>query len=110
MGHTIKVATFVVMFSAAAITASAAQVSTSLQGTLSEFHPISAKTTQLVPLQGGFTLHEYQDGKMAVENPFGRPVSTHAGTVLTEASGTAIRMVGNEVARLSAEFRSKNHR
>ena len=110
MFRTIKAATLVAMLSVSAITASAAQVQPSLRESLSQFHPISARTTHLVALRNGFTLHEYEDGKMALENPVGRPVSTHEGQVLTAANGTTIRMVGNEVARLSAEIRSMDHR
>jgi hypothetical protein len=47
---------------------------------------------------------------MAVENPYGRPVKVDEGTMLTAANGTSIRMVGDEVARLTAEMRAPNHR
>ncbi|KDP87198.1 copper resistance protein CopK [Cupriavidus sp. SK-3] len=51
-------------------------------------------------LNDGSTVHVFKDGKMAVENPFGRAVSVKEGQVLEAKDGTRITMKGNEVARL----------
>ncbi|WP_454753973.1 periplasmic Cu(I)/Cu(II)-binding protein CopK [Cupriavidus necator] len=51
-------------------------------------------------LNDGSTVHVFKDGKMAVENPFGRAVSVKEGRVLEAKDGTRITMNGNEVLRL----------
>lgn len=67
-----------------------------------------AEGEQLVALQGGATLHIYQDGKMAEENAFGRPTVVTPGQTLHEQNGTTIVMKGDEVARLSMEQYQQN--
>lgn len=109
MKEVYKVATIASMLAASALSASAATSTTAAADSPGMFRPTSSKTIELIPLQGGFTLHKYEDGKMAVENPFGRPVLMKEGQLLTTASGLTIHMVGNEVARLAAEFRVLNH-
>ncbi len=110
MRNRVKSTITVAILAVSALSASAATANASATDSLCTFRPMSSKTAQLIPLQDGFTLHKYEDGKMAVENPFGRPVLVKEGQVLTTASGSTIQMVGNEVARLSSEFRSVNHR
>jgi hypothetical protein len=110
MRNIIKIGTVAVTLSVCALAASAASLQSSMTSLENQFRPISAKTVQLVPLQHGFTLHKYEDGKMAVENEFGRPTLMKDGQVLTAANGTQIKMVGNEVARLRAEQLAVNHR
>jgi len=61
-------------------------------------------------LQGGSTLHIYNDGKMAMESLYGRAVMASDGQVLHALDGTSITMKGDEVARLSNEIRMRNHR
>ncbi|WP_439673207.1 Copper resistance protein K (plasmid) [Cupriavidus necator] len=51
-------------------------------------------------LRDGSTVHVFKDGKMGVENPFGRAVSVKEGQVLEAKDGTRITMKGNEVVRL----------
>ncbi|MBS1230340.1 MAG: hypothetical protein H6R17_3617 [Proteobacteria bacterium] len=55
---------------------------------------------QVVELQDGSTVYVFQDGKMAVENKYGRAVSTKPGTTLQAKDGSTIVIKGNEVARL----------
>ena len=105
-----KVATVAAVLSVSALAASATTNGQSIAPAFGSFHPISAKTVQLIPLQNGFTLHKYEDGKMALENPYGRPMLAQDGQALQAADGSTITMVGNEVARLSAEMRRVNHR
>lgn len=110
MSSLIKNAALVVAMSATAFAASAASLRSVGADVASAFHPISAQTVQVIPLQNGSTLHKYQDGKMAVENAIGRPTVVQPGQVLIAADGSSITMVGDEVARLSAEIRANNHR
>jgi hypothetical protein len=103
-------AALLAVLSCATFTANAGSLQSIDAAWASRLAPISAVTAQRVPLKDGFTLHEYQDGKMAVENRFGRPVVVPPGHMLTTADGRSIRMVGDEVARLTAEMRSSDHR
>ena len=98
------------VLSVSALAANAANIGHSIDTAFGNFHPMSAKTVQLIPLQDGFTIHKNQDGKMALENPYGRPVLAKSGQTLLAVDGSSITMVGNEVARLSAEMRTVNHR
>lgn len=54
-----------------------------------------------VAMKDGTTLHVFKDGKMAMEDSFGRPSRMDPGVQMTTADGTVIAMVGDEVARLS---------
>ncbi|MGH8789622.1 MAG: periplasmic Cu(I)/Cu(II)-binding protein CopK [Cupriavidus necator] len=51
-------------------------------------------------LRDGSTVHVFKDGKMGLENPFGRAVSVKEGQMLEAKDGTRITMKGNEVLRL----------
>jgi hypothetical protein len=84
-------------------------MNTSMSQAMGHFSPMSSETSQLIHLKGGATLHKYQDGKMAYENAFGRPVLVKPGEVFTAVDGSSIRMVGNEVARLSLEIYANSH-
>jgi hypothetical protein len=110
MSKLIQNAAIVVALSASAFAASAASLPSVSPDVASGFSPISARTSQSVRLQSGATLHVYQDGKMAAESALGRPMLVQPGQVLTTADGRSITMVGDEVARLSAEIRANNHR
>jgi len=61
--------------------------------------------SQIVELQDGSTLYVFPNGKMAVENRYGRSAYTRPGTALTAADGTRIMMVGNEVSYLDGLLR-----
>lgn len=60
----------------------------------------SQLVAQSVALRGGSILYVFRDGKMAMENPLGRPVSMPEGQLMFTQRGQMIIMVGNEVARL----------
>jgi secreted PhoX family phosphatase len=109
MSNFIKTAAIVAALSATALSASAASMQSGLATAADHFRPISNQTSQVVALKDGSTLHKYEDGKMAVENPYGHPVLVKEGQVLKAADGSSITMVGDEVARLSAELYSKSH-
>lgn len=52
-------------------------------------------------LKDGSTVHQFQDGKMAMEDKFGRSVRMQNGASMETANGQAISMNGDEVARLA---------
>lgn len=60
-----------------------------------------------VPLQDGTSVHIFRDGKMAMEDKFGRTVSMPEGQAMVALDGQAIRMVGNETARLDSIRRTE---
>lgn len=62
-----------------------------------------AKSTSL---KDGTTLHVFKDGKMAMEDLNGRPARMAPGEQMKMADGSAVAMVGDEVARLSRVLRA----
>ena len=58
-----------------------------------------------VQLKDGSTVHIFKDGKMAMEDRYGRAESMKQGQVMEAADGQKITMQGNEVARLAFAFR-----
>ncbi len=61
----------------------------------------AVKSTQL---KDGSIVHEFKDGKMAMEDKFGRAVRMQEGTTMETANGQSITMKGDEVAKLSASI------
>lgn len=55
---------------------------------------------QSIPLKDGATVHVFSDGKMAMEDRYGRAVSMPDGATMETSAGDKIQMRGNEVARL----------
>ena len=55
---------------------------------------------QSIPLKDGTTLHILKDGKMAMEDKKGNPVSMKKDVVMETKDGTKIMMHGNELMRL----------
>ena len=60
-------------------------------------------------LKDGSKLHIFKDGKMAMENKYGKAVSMHEGKVMETKDGSKILMKGNEVFRLDDAL-IKGHR
>lgn len=54
-----------------------------------------------VQLKGGATMHQFQDGRMAMEDRYGRAVRMNEGEAMETTDGKTITMKGDEVARLS---------
>ena len=54
-----------------------------------------------VQLKDGSTVYQFKDGKMAMEDKYGRAVRMNPGASMTAKDGTSITMNGDEVARLS---------
>ena len=55
-------------------------------------------------------MHEFRDGKMAMEDKYGRASHLNHSTVMETADGKSITMVGDEVARLAQELQKHNKR
>ena len=62
---------------------------------------VQEQVRQTVPLKDGSTLYVFSDGKMGVQDRFGRAAPRKPGTTLEARDGQKIRMVGNEVARVT---------
>lgn len=54
-----------------------------------------------IQLNDGSIVHQFKDGRMAMESKFGRAESMQDGAAMTATDGQLITMKGNEVARLS---------
>ncbi len=59
-------------------------------------------------LQDGSKVHVFKDGKMGMENKFGKSMSMPEGKVMETKDGTKIIMKGNEIFRLD-EALKKGH-
>lgn len=58
-----------------------------------------------VELKGGATVHIFADGKMAMENEYGRVDSMEEGHAMEAKNGQEIIMKGNETGRLQMVLR-----
>jgi len=73
---------------------------------LSAFAVDQADIEKSVRLKDGSTVHQFKDGKMAMESKFGRAYRMKEGEPMQAADGTTITMRGDEVARLSNALES----
>lgn len=55
---------------------------------------------KVVGMKDGSTLYIFKDGKMAMENKYGRAVAMKEGQVMQTKDGQEIIMIGNQVALL----------
>lgn len=62
-----------------------------------------------VQLKDGSTLHQFKDGKMAMEDKYGRPFRMKAGERMETTDGKTITMNSDEVARLANAIQSHNY-
>ncbi|MCK9987325.1 MAG: hypothetical protein AzoDbin1_03797 [Azoarcus sp.] len=60
--------------------------------------------TKSYPLKDGSTVYVFKDGKMAMEDKFGRLVTMKEGHTMETADGQKIMMKGNEIWRLEREL------
>ncbi|MHB1360855.1 MAG: periplasmic Cu(I)/Cu(II)-binding protein CopK [Rhodocyclaceae bacterium] len=60
---------------------------------------------QVIDLKDGTTLYIFKDGKMAMEDKFGRTMRMKKDTVMETKDGQKIIMHGDEVARLDTLLR-----
>lgn len=76
---------------------------------LSAFAVDQSKVDKSIELKDGSTVYIFKDGKMGMENKFGRVESMKAGHVMETKDGKKIVMIGNEVWRLD-ELLHGSHR
>lgn len=69
---------------------------------VSAFAMNAADLKEAVALRDGSTVYLFGDGKMGMENPYGRAVLMPEGQEMITVDGKTVRMVGNEVARVSS--------
>jgi len=62
-----------------------------------------------VQLKDGSTVHIFKNGKMAMEDKYGRSASMKPGQVMEAVDGQKITMQGNEVARLESAIRDHKY-
>lgn len=62
-----------------------------------------AAVVQSIQLKDGVVMHHYRDGKMSMEDKYGRVVYMKEGVSMQTEDGRTIIMKGNEVARLYQE-------
>ncbi|WP_256081965.1 CopK family periplasmic copper-binding protein [Massilia sp. YIM B04103] len=63
-------------------------------------HALQDEAVRSYSLKDGGTLHVFKDGKMALENKYGRAVSLRKGQVVETNDDRKIEVVGNEVGKL----------
>ena len=63
---------------------------------------------QITQLKDASTVHVFADGKMGMEDKFGRATSMEPGHVMETKDGKTITMNGNEVARLNDVLTNKS--
>jgi hypothetical protein len=73
---------------------------------LSAFAVDQAGIGKSVKIKDGSTVHLFKDGKMAMENKFGRPYRMREGEMMETTDGNSIAMKGDEVARLANAMRA----
>ena len=75
---------------------------------LSAFAVDENQVEKSIQLKDGSTVHIFADGKMAMEDQYGRAVYMNQGQVMQTRDGKQITMNGNEVARLD-QLLSEHH-
>ncbi|WP_454754847.1 periplasmic Cu(I)/Cu(II)-binding protein CopK [Cupriavidus basilensis] len=61
-------------------------------------------------LKDGSTMYVFKDGKMGMEDKFGRPASMKEGVVMETKDGEKLMMKGNEVWRIDSVLPSRTNR
>ena len=69
----------------------------------------AAAAERIIAMKDGATLYVFKDGKMAMENKYGRAVSVKEGEIMETRAGQELIMVGNQVALLERLI-SRGHR
>lgn len=67
---------------------------------LAAFAVDMSKVEKSLPLKDGSTVYVFKDGKMGMENKYGRVESMKEGHVMETKDGQKVIMIGNEVMRL----------
>lgn len=72
---------------------------------LSAFAVDPGNVEKSIALKDGSTVYQFKDGKMGMENKFGKAVQMKEGHVMETKDGQKIIMVGNEVAQMETVLR-----
>ena len=74
----------------------------STAGATTAFAHDAARTAakQMIELKDGSTLYIFKDGKMAMEDRYGRATRMEIGAVMETKDGRQVKMESDEVARL----------
>ena len=67
---------------------------------LSVFALDNADIVKSVPLKDGSTMHQFKDGKMSMEDKYGRAVRMKDGMTMETTDGKTVTMSGDEVQKL----------
>jgi hypothetical protein len=70
----------------------------------------SSQVQKAVPLKDGSTVYLLKNGKMAMEDKYGRAVRMEPGVVMETKDGQRIAMIGDEVAYLSSLLSNDNRK
>ncbi|NDP63528.1 CopK family periplasmic copper-binding protein [Polaromonas sp.] len=105
MFKSIKSVALITILVTTAVAASASTQTTASLAAASGFSWNQGNFEKVVSLKDGSSLHEYSDGRMALESSYGRAVSKPVGQVVYAMDGSAITITSNEVARLSKQLR-----
>ncbi|WP_394754944.1 periplasmic Cu(I)/Cu(II)-binding protein CopK [Rhodoferax sp.] len=62
----------------------------------------ASKVEKSIELKDGSTVYLFKDGKMGMENKFGKVVRMKEGHVMETKDGQRVIMIGDEVARLES--------
>ena len=62
----------------------------------------TSKVDKSIELKDGSTVYLFKDGKMGMEDKFGKAVRMKEGHVMETKDGQRVIMVGDEVARLES--------
>lgn len=77
---------------------------------LSAFASDQGDVAKSIQLKDGSIVHQFKDGKMAMESKYGRAEPMKEGQSMEAVDGKSITMSGNEVARLAETIRQHNRR
>jgi hypothetical protein len=77
---------------------------------LSAFALDSTDLVKSTQLKDGSIVHQFKDGKMAMESKFGKAIRMQEGTTMETADGQSIAMKGDEVGKLAQSIYSHNRR
>ncbi|NMM12831.1 MAG: CopK family periplasmic copper-binding protein [Rhodoferax sp.] len=67
---------------------------------LSVFALDNADIAKSVQLKDGSTMHQFKDGKMSMEDKYGRAVRMKEGMTMETIDGKSVTMNGDEVGKL----------
>lgn len=75
---------------------------------LSAFASTADPAQSSIPLKDGTTVYVFADGKMGMQDKYGRAVSMEPGQVMETRDGKTVNMIGNEKGRLESFLKMNN--